>query len=105
MALRIRLQRGGTTHNPVYRIVVAENTSPRDGRFVEILGTYAPKARGKDPEYRIKLERVEYWQSVGAKVTDTVKAIVKRARKEGEIDPKATAEVEETAKVEEAAVA
>lgn len=87
MALKIRLQRGGSAHNPVYRIVVAENTSPRDGRFVEVLGTYAPKARGKDPEYRLKLERADYWAGQGAKPTETVAALIRRARKEGEVAP------------------
>lgn len=82
MALKIRLQRGGSAHNPVYRIVVAESSSRRDGRFVEILGTYAPKARGQDLEHRIKLDRVDYWNSVGAKATDTCADIIRRARKE-----------------------
>ena len=82
MALRIRLQRGGASHHPVYRIVVAENTAPRDGRFVETLGSYAPKARGKDPEYRLKLERAEYWLSKGAKASDTVNRLINRAKRE-----------------------
>lgn len=85
MALKIRLQRGGSAHNPVYRIVVAENTARRDGRFVEVLGTYAPKARGNDPEYRVKLERVDHWIGVGAKPTDTAAALIRRARKHGEV--------------------
>lgn len=82
MALKIRLQRGGSKHRPVYRLVVAENTARRDGRFVEQLGTYAPQAVGKDPEYRIKLDRFDYWAGVGAKPTDTVRNLIKRARKE-----------------------
>ena len=82
MALRIRLARGGSTHNPVYRIVVAENTSPRDGRFVDIVGTYAPRAKGQDPEYRMKLDRVDHWVSNGAKPTDTVRQLINRARRE-----------------------
>ncbi len=82
MALKIRMQRGGSAHNPVYRIVVAESSSPRDGRFVEVLGTYAPKARGQDPEHRIKLDRVDYWKSVGATPSDTVADIIRRARKQ-----------------------
>jgi small subunit ribosomal protein S16 len=83
MALKIRLQRGGSTHNPVYRVVVAESTSRRDGRFVEIIGSYSPQARGQDMEYQLKMDRVEYWMSVGAKPTDTIRNIL-RALKRGE---------------------
>ena len=82
MALKIRLQRGGRTKNPIYRIVVAESSSRRDGRSVEILGHYAPRARGKDEEYRLKLERFEYWTSVGAKPTNTVTSLVRRRRRD-----------------------
>ena len=102
MALRIRLQRGGSCHNPVYRIVVAENTSPRDGRFVDIVGTYAPRARGKDPEYRVKLDRIEHWVKNGAKPSDTVRQLVNRARRE---HPGETAEVISGAAAEVTAVA
>ena len=80
MALKIRLQRGGSTHNPVYRIVVAESLSRRDGRFVEVLGHYAPKAKGQDKDYALKLDRADYWIGVGAKPTDTAKSIIRRAR-------------------------
>ena len=82
MALKIRLQRGGSSHNPVYRIVVAESLSPRDGRFVEVLGHYSPKAKGQDREYVLKLDRADYWISVGAKPTDTAKNIIRRARRD-----------------------
>ena len=82
MALKIRLQRGGSSHNPVYRIVVAESLSPRDGRFVEVLGHYSPKAKGQDREYSLKLDRADYWISVGAKPTDTAKNIIRRARRD-----------------------
>ena len=82
MALKIRLQRGGSTHNPVYRIVVAESLSRRDGRFVEVLGHYAPKAKGQDKDYALKLDRADYWISVGAKPTDTAKSIIRRARRD-----------------------
>ncbi len=82
MALKIRLQRKGTRHTPVYRMVVAESTSTRDGRFVEILGTYAPQARGQDKERVIKLDRVDYWLSVGAKPTDTANDLIRKVRRE-----------------------
>lgn len=81
MALKIRLQRKGTRHAPVYRMVVAESTSARDGRFVELLGTYAPQARGQDKELSIKLDRIDYWLGLGALPTDTAKDLIRKARK------------------------
>lgn len=81
MALKIRLQRGGATHAPHYRVVVAEGSARRDGRFVEKLGTYDPKNKKPELQENLKLERVEYWLSVGAQPTDTVRAMIKRARK------------------------
>lgn len=64
----------------MYRMVVAESTSSRNGRFVENLGMFNPKARGKDVESQINLERADYWLGVGAKPSDTAKAIIKKAR-------------------------
>tara|TARA_B100001248_G_scaffold241598_1_gene208400 strand:- start:73232 stop:73531 length:300 start_codon:yes stop_codon:yes gene_type:complete len=81
MALKIRLQRHGAKHAPVYRIVVAEGSSPRDGRFVELLGHYNPEAKGNDPKMKLNLERVDYWISVGAKPTDTMAGLLRKARK------------------------
>lgn len=80
--LKIRLQRHGSTHNPVYRLVVTEASARRDGRHNEVLGNYAPRARGKDPEYRLKLDRIDYWMSVGAKPTDTARTLINRARRD-----------------------
>ncbi len=73
MALKIRLARGGAKKRPFYRIVVAEATAPRDGRFIERLGTYNP-ILPRDHEERVKLnsERIQHWLSVGAKPTDRV---------------------------------
>ena len=73
MAVAIRLSRGGSKKRPFYRIVVADVRSPRDGRFIERLGTYNPM-KSKDDTQRILLdkERVKYWISVGAKPTDRV---------------------------------
>ena len=79
MALKIRLARTGATHNPVYRIVVAEARGRRDGRFVEVLGTYSPKA--KKEQLQLKLDRADYWISVGAKPTDTANSLLRKARK------------------------
>ncbi len=80
MALKIKLQRGGATHNPVYRVVVAEARGRRDGRFVEKLGTYSPKQKA-DKQLALNVERADYWISVGAVPTDTTKALIKQARK------------------------
>ena len=81
MALRIRLQRQGAVHAPMYRLVVAESTASRNGRFVEALGNYKPKASGKDVELSFKLDRVDYWMSVGALPSDTARALINKARK------------------------
>lgn len=82
MALKIRLQRHGAAHAPVYRIVVAESTARRDGRHVEVLGHYNPKARGQDVECKLKLDRVDYWISKGAKPTETTRSLIRKARRE-----------------------
>ena len=73
MALKIRLARGGSKKRPYYRIVVAEATSPRDGRYVEKVGTYNPML-AKDDENRVRLveDRIKHWLSVGALPTDRV---------------------------------
>ena len=73
MALKIRLSRGGAKKRPFYRIVVADSRSPRDGRFIERLGTYNPMV-AKDSETRITLkeDRIKYWLSQGAKPSDRV---------------------------------
>ena len=81
MAVRIRLQRHGAKHNPTYRLVAAESTKPRDGRFIEILGSYHPKARGAQKEIEIKLERIDYWINVGAQPTETARSLIKKARR------------------------
>ena len=91
MALKIKLQSGGATHNPIYRVVVAEARGRRDGRFVEKLGTYIPRAKGQQIELTLNVERADYWTSVGAIPTDTTKALIKRARKETPVAAEATA--------------
>jgi small subunit ribosomal protein S16 len=79
MALKIRLSRIGATHQPHYRIVVAETRSRRDGDAVETLGTYDPRTKGQ--QVKIKLDRVDYWIGKGAKPSDTLHSIIKRARR------------------------
>lgn len=79
MAVKIRLRREGTTNRPYYKVVVADGRSPRDGKFIEIIGTYDPKKA--DATAQIDLSRADYWISVGAQPSDTVKSIIKRLRK------------------------
>ena len=73
MALKIRLARGGTKKRPFYRIVVAENTSPRDGLFIEKVGTYNPMVEKDHPQrLTVDADRIKHWMSVGARPTDRV---------------------------------
>jgi small subunit ribosomal protein S16 len=73
MSLKIRLARGGAKKRPFYRIVVADSRSPRDGRFIEIVGTYNPMLpKGDENRVALKTERIQHWQSVGAQPTDRV---------------------------------
>ncbi len=73
MGLKIRLSRGGAKKRPFYRVVVADVRSPRDGRYIERLGTYNPLL-GKDDENRLKLntDRIQHWLGVGAQPTERV---------------------------------
>ena len=79
--LRIRLQRHGATHNPTYRVVVIESTTRRDGACVEVVGNFNPKARGNEPELQLNLEAVASWIKKGAQPSDTVKSLVRKAKK------------------------
>ena len=79
MSVKIRLQRHGSKKRPFYFIVVANTTAPRDGKFIELLGSYDPI--GKNQESPLKLDRVEYWLSQGALASDTVKSLIKKAKK------------------------
>jgi small subunit ribosomal protein S16 len=79
MALKIRLSRIGSTHNPIYHVVVAEARSRRDGAATEILGTYNPRA--KNDSLKLNVERADYWLGKGAKPTDTANSLIKTARK------------------------
>ncbi|MBN9390233.1 MAG: 30S ribosomal protein S16 [Chloroflexi bacterium] len=73
--VKIRLKRMGAKKAPFYRVVVAESTSPRDGRFKEILGVYNPVT--EPAEVKIDIERARYWLSVGAQPTDRVARLLK----------------------------
>ncbi len=82
MALRIRLQRHGAAHRPFYRVVVAEASARRDGRFVELVGTYDPQNKEASEQSNLKMDRVEHWIKVGAKPTETVASLIKKAKKQ-----------------------
>ncbi len=80
MAMKIRLARGGSKKRPFYSIVAADSRMPRDGRFIEKLGTYAPLLP-KDSEERVKMnmERVQHWLGQGAQPTDRVQRMLEAA--------------------------
>jgi small subunit ribosomal protein S16 len=79
MATVIRLKRMGSNKKPFFRIIVAEKTSPRDGRFIEQLGYYDPKKKADNVS--LDLERIQYWVSHGAKPSETVQSLIKKAEK------------------------
>ncbi len=76
MAVRIRLARRGRKKRPVYKIVVANSESPRDGRFIESIGLYNPLPEAAD--VTINPERLQYWLQQGAKPTDTVRNLIRK---------------------------
>ncbi|MEP1200038.1 MULTISPECIES: 30S ribosomal protein S16 [unclassified Tateyamaria] len=80
MAMKIRLARGGSKKRPFYRIVAADSRMPRDGRYIEKLGTYNPLL-AKDNEERVKMniERVQYWLGEGAQPTDRIARMLEAA--------------------------
>lgn len=116
MSLKIRLTRGGAKKRPFYRIVVADARAPRDGRFIEKVGTFNPLL-GRDDPARVSLvtERVQHWLSVGAQPTDRVlrfldaAGLAKRPARsnptKGEPGKKAQERAAERAKAAEAAAA
>jgi small subunit ribosomal protein S16 len=89
--IKLRLRRMGAKKRPFYRIVAAEHSSPRDGRFIEILGHYDPLT--EPATVKVNEERVRHWLSVGAKPSETVEGLLKRA---GVIAAPASAPAEET---------
>ena len=78
MAVHIRLTRQGAKKNPFYRIIVADKAMPRDGRFLEIVGTYDPMKEKAEEGIRLKDDRIRYWLGVGALPTDTVRSLLQR---------------------------
>ncbi len=76
MAVKLRLKRGGAKQRPFYRIVAADSRSPRDGRFIEIIGTYNPIV--ENYEVKIDEEKALYWLNNGAQPTDTVRSLLSK---------------------------
>jgi small subunit ribosomal protein S16 len=74
--VRIRLSRGGAKKRPFYRVVAADCRMPRDGRFIEQIGTYDPRAQKGG--INLKLDRIEHWMNHGALPSDTVKSLIKK---------------------------
>src|SRR5262245_36633888 len=79
MAVSIRLRREGTKNRPYYKVVVADRRSPRDGKFIETIGTYDPKKSGHNST--LNIDRVEYWIGKGAQPSDTVRSLIKQNKK------------------------
>ena len=76
MAVKIRLRRVGRKNAPMYRIVIADSKSPRDGKFIEVIGTYAP--RQTEGALTVKADRANYWLDVGAQPSDTVRSLLRK---------------------------
>ncbi|TAL07490.1 MAG: 30S ribosomal protein S16 [Verrucomicrobia bacterium] len=79
MSVKIRMKRVGAKNTPIFRIVVADGRSPRDGKFIEELGTYWPQK--KSDKVKLDLERAKYWVSKGAQPSETVASFIKKASK------------------------
>jgi small subunit ribosomal protein S16 len=94
MAVSIRLRREGALNRPYYKVVVADSRSPRDGKFIEIIGTYDPKKTGHNST--LKLDRIDHWISKGAQPSDTVRSLIKKNRKQTSAAPAAEAEPPKT---------
>lgn len=76
--VKIRLARHGRKRRPFYRVVAADINAPRDGKFLEILGTYNPVEKDESKELTLKIDRIDHWLSVGAQPTDTAAALIKK---------------------------
>jgi small subunit ribosomal protein S16 len=90
MAVSIRLRREGAKNRPYYKVVVADSRSPRDGKFIELIGTYDPKK--PDHNSTLKLDRIDHWISRGAQPSDTVRSLIKKNRERStSVPPEAAA--------------
>ena len=80
MSVRIRMKKMGRTHRPFYRICVMDSRKPRDGKAIEEVGTYDPMVRDKSKRVTLKLDRIDYWVSVGAQPTEKVGVLIRKYR-------------------------
>ena len=93
MAVRIRMKLMGRKHRPFFRIVAIDHRQPRDGKVIEELGTYDPHVADRDKSITLRPSRIKYWQSVGAKPSEHVAAILKKYMKKfEELEAKQAAE-------------
>jgi small subunit ribosomal protein S16 len=81
VAVRIRMKRLGRKHRPFYRICVMDQRSPRDGKAIEEIGTYDPMVKDKSKRVVLRLDRVDYWKSVGAQPSEKVAVLIEKVRK------------------------
>jgi len=79
MAVKIRLRRTGCNNCISYRVVATDGRSPRDGKFLEMLGWYDPKRTGEN--FKLDLDRIAYWQAHGAQVSETVNSMLRKTRR------------------------
>ncbi len=97
----IRLARGGAKKRPFFNVVVADSRNRRDGRFIERVGFYNPIANEGQEALRLSLDRIDHWQHLGAKLSDTVAGLVKQAsvgKPEGKPEGKPATVAADTAK-------
>src|SRR6185295_7737155 len=101
MAVSIRLRREGAKNRPYFKVVVASSRSPRDGKFIEILGTYDPKKPGQNCQ--LKLDRIDHWISKGAQPSETVRSLIKKNKKAEAAKPEMDESEEQTGAEEQSA--
>lgn len=80
MSVRIRMKRMGRRHRPFYRICIMDRQKPRDGRSIEEVGYYDPMVKDKSQRVSLKMDRVDYWLSVGAQPSDKVATLIKKVK-------------------------
>lgn len=93
MATKIRLRRMGARNKPFYRLVVADSRFATTGRYLEVLGWYDPKKA--EDNFSVKIDRVDYWQGVGAQMSSTAKSLIKKARAGEGVAPGAAPEAKQ----------
>jgi small subunit ribosomal protein S16 len=89
VAVRIRMKLMGRKHRPYFRIVAIDARQPRDGRIIEELGSYDPMVKNTDERYKLKLDRIDYWTSVGAQPSENVAVLIRKYRKKMATQPAA----------------